>query len=283
MFRSPELMVAFSFCSSWLRELEDAIPLTKAHRTIKNREALLHHPVPVVKPKEIYEVQGAVQWALECNLSLTVIGGSHSGHCLRPNVVAVDMSAFNHIHIVMESQHEDQKSPALVVAETGCDTGDIIRTTLKDGLTVPLGARPSVGAGMWLQGGIGHLARLHGLTCDAIVGAVIVSVDNSSQILCVGNVPTEHQPAGAICPENEADLLWAIKGAGTNFGIVISLTFQAYAAPTFKIRNWVVKLNNNLDMQQRSASLTASSPSNSPGTLPLMHTCTGRTVSCTSV
>lgn len=251
IFSSPELMVAFSFCSNWLRELEDAVPLTKTHRTVKNREALLHHPVPVVKPKEIYEVQGAVQWALECNLSLTVIGGSHSGHCLRPNVVAVDMSAFNHIHIVMESQHEDQKSPALVVAETGCDTGDIIRTTLKEGLTVPLGARPSVGAGMWLQGGIGHLARLHGLTCDAMVGAVIVSVDNSSQVLCVGNVPIEHQPAGAIRPENEAELLWAIKGAGTNFGIVISLTFQAYPAPTFRIRNWVVKLDNNLDLQQK--------------------------------
>lgn len=251
MFSSPELMVAFSFCSNWLRELEDAVPLTKTHRTVKNREALLHHPVPVVKPKEIYEVQGAVQWALECNLSLTVIGGSHSGHYLWPNVVAVDMSAFNHIHIVMESQHEDQKSPALVVAETGCDTGDIIRTTLKDGLTVPLGARPSVGAGMWLQGGIGHLARLHGLTCDAIVGAVIVSVDNPSQVLCVGNVPIEHQPTGAIRPENEADLLWAIKGAGTNFGIVISLTFQAYPAPTFRIRNWVVNLDTNLEVQQK--------------------------------
>lgn len=252
IFSSPELMVAFSFCSNWLRALEDAVPLIKTHRTVKNRDALLHQPVPVVRPKEIYEVQGAVQWALDCNLSLTVIGGGHTGHCLWPNVVAVDMSAFNHIHIVMESQHgEDQTSPALVVAETGCNTEDIIRTTMEEGLTVPLGARPSVGAGMWLQGGIGHLARLHGLTCDAIVGAVIVSVENPSQILCVGNVPTEHQPAGAIRPENEADILWAIKGAGTNFGIVISLTFQAYAAPTFRIRNWDVELDNDLDLQHK--------------------------------
>lgn len=258
MFSSPELMVAFSFCSSWLRELEDAVPLTKARRILKSREALLHHPVPVVEPKNIHEVQGAVQWALECNLSLTVVGGSHTGHCLWPNVVAVDMSAFNHIHIVMKSQQgEDETSPALIVAETGCNTGDIIRTTMEEGLTVPLGARPSVGAGMWLQGGIGHLARLHGLTCDAIVGAVIISVYNPSQILCVGNVPTEHQPAGAIRPENEADLLWAIKGAGTNLGIVISLTFQAYAAPTFKIRNWVVKLDNTFDVQQKISEFDA--------------------------
>ena len=38
-----------------------------------------------------------------------------------------------------------------VVAEAGCKTGDIVRETMAAGLTVPLGARPSVGAGLWLQ------------------------------------------------------------------------------------------------------------------------------------
>ena len=84
----------------------------------------------------------------------------------------------------------------------------------------------------------------HGLACDAIVGAVMVSV-NSNQVLCIGHVPSQHQPAGAIRPENEADLLWAIKGAGTNFGIVISVTFKAYAAPTYWTRNWVVPLSDS--------------------------------------
>ena len=80
-------------------------------------------------------------------------------------------------------------------------------------------------------GGIGHLARLHGLACDAIVGAVMVSVE-SGHVLCIGRIPSQHQPAGAIHPKNEADLLWAMKGAGTNFGIVVSVTFKAFAAPT---------------------------------------------------
>lgn len=118
------------------------------------------------------------------------------------------------------------------------------------GLTVPLGARPSVGAGLWLQGGIGHLARLHGLACDPIVGAVIVSVE-SSQILCIGYVPSQHCPAGAVRVENEPDLLWAIKGAGTNFGIVVSVTFKSYAAPTYLTRNWVVPLSDNLEARLR--------------------------------
>lgn len=244
-FSSPEVMVAFTLSSNRLRELADMVPLAEGHRAVKNREALLHQPLPIVQPKEIEDVQSVVQWALKCNLSLTVVGGGHSGHCLWSNVVSVDMSAFNHVHIVKGDQ--DEKNPkfgSLVVAGTGCETGDIIHKTMAEGLTVPMGARPSVGAGMWLQGGIGHLARLYGLACDAIVGAVIVSVKDHEQILCVGNVPAEYEPAGAIRPEHEADILWAIKGAGTNFGIVISVVFQAYAAPTYRARNWIVGMSN---------------------------------------
>jgi hypothetical protein len=50
---------------------------------------------------------------------------------------------------------------------------------------------------------------------------------------------------------NETDLLWAIKGAGTNFGIVISITFKAYIAPTYSVRNWVVPLRDNLEARSR--------------------------------
>lgn len=251
-FSSPELMVAFKFSSAWLRNLTDMVPLADEHKAVKNREARLHHPVPLVQPKDIYDVQSTVRFALDCGLGLTVVGGGHSGHCLWPTVISVDMSAFNHVHIVTGEKSEGDLTPSsLVVAESGCTTGDIIRKTMAEGLTVPLGSRPSVGAGMWLQGGIGHLVGSHGLACDAIVGAVIVSVKDYNRILCIGNVPTEHQPAGAFRPENEADLLWAIKGAGTNFGIVISVTFQAYWAPTYRTWNWAVKLNDSHVAQQK--------------------------------
>jgi hypothetical protein len=110
---------------------------------------------------------------------------------------------------------------------------------------VPLGGRPGVGAGLWLQGGIGHLARLYRLACDAVVCAVVVSVE-SGQMLCVGHVPSQHRPAGSISPGDDADLLWAIEGAGPNFGIVIRVTFKAYAAPTYSIRDWVVPLTYSI-------------------------------------
>jgi adenine phosphoribosyltransferase len=163
------------------------------------------------------------------------------------------MDAFDQVHILTAGDGGEESgsdSGPLIVAEAGCKTGDIVRKTMAAGLTVPLGSRPSVGAGLWLQGGIGHLARLYGLACDAIVGAVVVSVD-SGQVLCIGRVPSQHRPAGSVCPENETDLLWAIKGAGTNFGIVVSVTFNAYVAPTYSTRNWVFPLKDKLEARLR--------------------------------
>ncbi|KAK4466053.1 hypothetical protein QBC42DRAFT_259901 [Cladorrhinum samala] len=143
------------------------------------------------------------------------------------------MSAFSGLRVVTEGQ-----DTPVIVAGAGCKTGDIIKEALQKNLTVPLGARPSVGAGLWLQGGIGHLARVHGLSCDAIVGAVVVSLENG-QVLVVGAVPKDDIPTGTVRPENETDLLWAIKGAGTNFCIVVTVALKACPAERHLVRNWV--------------------------------------------
>lgn len=264
LFSSPNVMMTFTQHAAKLPDLTVHVPLFKAEKTVKNWEARLHHPASILSPTDTQQVQQCVQWALKHKTSLTVIGGSHSGHCTWPNVVSIDMSAFDQVHIVKENERNhssssnsnsdfDPDSNPLVIAEAGCKTGDIVKRTMAEGLTVPLGSRPSVGAGLWLQGGIGHLARQHGLSCDAIVGAVIVSVD-SSKVLCVGRVPNQYLPVEAVRPENEADILWAIKGAGTNVGIVTSVTFRAYPAPIYSIRNWVVPLRDDLEARLKLSS-----------------------------
>lgn len=240
LFSSPNVMVVFTQHATTLSKLTAQVPLAKENTKVKSREARLRRPASISRPTEVRHVQKCVQWALKHRVGLTVVGGGHSGHCLQPNVVSVDMSAFDQLHIIIAEDGGEScpNSGPLVIAEAGCKTGDIIRKTMAADVTVPLGARPSVGAGLWLQGGIGHLSRLYGLACDAVVGAVLVSVD-SSQVLCIGQVPSQHQPAGAIRPENESDLLWAIKGAGTNIGIVVSVTFKAFEAPICLMRNWI--------------------------------------------
>ncbi|KAM0229213.1 hypothetical protein ACHAP5_011720 [Fusarium lateritium] len=248
VFDSPEVMMTFTRYSNNLSELAAQVPVVTGDYKVKNWEAQSRNPAAVVKPTSIAQVQQCVRWALKSKVGLTVVGGGHSAHCRWLNVVSVDMGAFDQIHIV----NDDARAKGLemlVVAETGCKTGDIIRKTMAAGLTVPLGARPSVGAGLWLQGGIGHLARLYGLGCDAIVGAVLVSVA-SGQVLYVGHVPDKHRPSDAILPANEHDLLWGLKGAGTNFGIVVSVTFQAFPAQFFSVHDWVIPLRDKRHERQ---------------------------------
>ncbi|KXH38505.1 hypothetical protein CSIM01_05630 [Colletotrichum simmondsii] len=246
VFAAPDVMMTFSRHSTALPDLTSQLPVIVGDMHVKNREARLHYPASMIRPGDIHQVQECVRWALEHRIALTVVGGGHSGHCVWPHVVAIDMSAFNQVHVVTG------EAGSLVIAGAGSKTGDIISETMAKGLTVPLGSRPSVGAGLWLQGGIGHLSRLHGLACDAIVGALVVSV-NSAKILCIGHVPAQHQPIGAIHPENEEELLWAIKGAGTNFGIVISVVFAAHPAPAFLVRNWVIPLREGDEAQRKLA------------------------------
>lgn len=243
VFASPEVMMTFNKHATALPKLMALVPWIR-DTTVKNREANVHQPAAIMRPKNVQHVQQCVEWAREHKFSLAIIGGGHSGHCIQPNVVSVDMSAFDKLHILNEN--EDYHLGCLVVAEAGCKMGDIIQQTMEDGLTVPLGSRPSVGAGLWLQGGIGHLSRLHGLACDAIVGAVMVSV-STGKVLCIGNVPSQHRPADAVRPDEEEDLLWALKGAGTNFGIVVKVTFMAHAAPTYLVQNWIPSLTPGLD------------------------------------
>ncbi|KAF2655870.1 phosphoribosyl transferase domain protein [Lophiostoma macrostomum CBS 122681] len=246
-FSAPEIMAVLNQHAAQLPRLTAQVPLRAEKMSVKNNIARYRLPAAVVRPTDVIQVQKCVRWAIEHKTSLTVVGGGHSDQCVWPNVVAVDMSSFKKIAVIPTSDDEHfgytSEGPSIVmVVEAGCHTGDIIRKSMEDNLTLPLGARPSVGSGLWLQGGIGHMSRTRGLACDSVVGAVAVSTV-SGDLLRIGNVP-EELAHGSIRPENEEDLLWALKGAGTNFGIVISVTFRTHTALRFNARNWVVPLNS---------------------------------------
>jgi adenine phosphoribosyltransferase/phosphomevalonate kinase len=83
---------------------------------------------------------------------------------------------------------------------------------------------------------------------------VVVSVA-SSEVLSVGRVPSQHCPTGAVRAEDETDLMWAIRGAGTNIGIVVSVTFKAYPAPVYSVRNWVIPLSDSFEAQLKLSDL----------------------------
>ncbi|OAA53154.1 phosphoribosyl transferase [Cordyceps fumosorosea ARSEF 2679] len=246
-FSAPTVMMTFSRHATAFADLATHVPLGSVDH-VKNRQARRHQTAFVVRPTELSHVQKCVYWSLTNHISLSVVGGGHGGHCVQPNVVSMDMAAFNTVDLV---EYPDAPSGSgFVVAGAGCRSEDIVREALAVGLTVPLGSRPSVGAGLWLQGGIGHLSRLHGLACDAVVGAVVVCV-GSGRIMVVGEVPARFQPSDAVRPENEEDLLWALKGAGTNFGIVVAVVLKAFPAVNYSIRQWIAPLRTRSETRQR--------------------------------
>jgi FAD/FMN-containing dehydrogenase len=99
-------------------------------------------------------------------------------------------------------------------AQTGATSGDYTRATGEHGLATGLGDTPTVGlGGITLSGGIGFLVRRNGLTIDDLLAAEVVTADG--ELLVVDE-------------ETHADLFWALRGGGGNFGVVTRLRFRLH-------------------------------------------------------
>jgi FAD/FMN-containing dehydrogenase len=154
------------------------------------------------------DVVASVNFARDNELLLAVRGGGHgvAGHALCEGGLVIDLSEMRGVDVDPEQR--------TVHAEGGCTLGDLDRKTQRHGLATPLGVVTETGiAGLTLSGGTGHLRRKHGLSCDNLVSAQVVTADGS--LLTAGE------------DENQ-DLFWAIRGGGGNFGVVTSFEYRLH-------------------------------------------------------
>lgn len=170
------------------------------------------HPKLIVRCADTADVIAVVKYARENNLLLAVRGGGHSGAGLGmcDGGIVADLSTMKGIRVDPVSR--------TVRVEPGCTQGEVDHATHAFGLAVPAGTVACTGiAGLTLGGGHGYLVRKYGLTLDNLLEADIVLAD--------GRLVTANA-------ENYADLFWAIRGGGGNFGIVTSFLYRAHPVST---------------------------------------------------
>ena len=169
-------------------------------------------PRLIVRCADAADVLAAVNFGRENRMLIAVRGGGHNagGLGVCDDGLVIDLSLINYTRV-------DPRDRTVRVGG-GCTWHAVDHATHAFGLAVPTGFVSTTGVGgLTLGGGLGHLTRKHGLTIDNLLSADLVWADGSF--------------VTASAAEN-ADLYWAIRGGGGNFGVVTSFLFQAHPIHT---------------------------------------------------
>lgn len=154
------------------------------------------------------DVISAVRFAREHDLLMSVRGGGHNvtGHAVCDRGLMIDLSGMKTTRVDPERR--------VVAAGPGLTWKELDSATLRYGLGTTGGIISTTGvAGLTLGGGHGWLMRKHGLACDNVTSAAIVTADG--RLL-------------EASPEQNPDLFWGVRGGGGNFGIVTAFEFRLH-------------------------------------------------------
>jgi FAD/FMN-containing dehydrogenase len=165
-------------------------------------------PAVIVRCFGARDVATAFDFARSRGLEVAVRGGGHNpaGHCVSDGGLVIDLSMMRRVDVKADAN--------IALAEGGATWLDFDSATQAFGLVTPGGVVGSTGvAGLTFGGGIGHLTAQHGLTCDNLVGAEVVT------------------PGGGVVrasQNDDAELLWGLRGGGGNFGVATRLEFRLH-------------------------------------------------------
>jgi FAD/FMN-containing dehydrogenase len=154
------------------------------------------------------DVIACVRFAHEHDLIVSVRGGGHhyAGKSVSAGGLMIDLAPMKGIRV--------DPAGRTARAQPGLLLGEFDRETQTFGFATTLGVNTDTGiAGLTLGGGYGWLAGKFGLACDNLLSANVVTADGRLVV--------------AAAREND-DLLWGLRGAGANFGIVTSLEYRLH-------------------------------------------------------
>lgn len=169
-------------------------------------------PALIVRCADVADVIAAVHFGRENKLLVSIRGGGHNagGLGICDDGLVIDLSLIRYTHVDPEAR--------TVRVGGGSTWGDVDHATHAFGLAVPSGIISTTGVGgLTLGGGLGYLTRKCALAIDNLIAADVVLADGSF-------VTADEQ--------HHADLFWALRGGGGNFGVVTSFVFKAHPIHT---------------------------------------------------
>jgi len=165
-------------------------------------------PAMIAQCADADDVPTAIAFARRNKLEISIRGAGHNiaGNALCDNGLTIDFSNMKNVLV------DAAKRRAYV--EPGATLANLDEATQAHGLATPVGINSTTGiAGLTLGGGFGWLTRKYGMTID--------------NLLSVEMITAEGKKIRASETEN-ADLFWAIRGGGGNFGVVTQFEFQLF-------------------------------------------------------
>jgi FAD/FMN-containing dehydrogenase len=169
-------------------------------------------PALIVRCRTTNDVIAALALARRAGLEVSVRGGGHNvaGRAVTDGGVMVDLAEMKGIAI-----DPDQ---ATATAEGGVIWGELNDAAAEHGLAVTGGAVSGTGiAGYTLGGGLGWLMAKYGLAADNLLAVELVTAE--------GDVLK-------VDAASHADLFWALRGGGGNFGVATSFTYRLHPVRT---------------------------------------------------
>jgi FAD/FMN-containing dehydrogenase len=169
------------------------------------------HPALIVRVADAADVAEVIGLARETGVELAVRSGGHSGagHSTTEGGIVLDLRDMTTIEL--------DRAGRTAWADGGLTAAAFTDAAGEHGLAVGFGDTGSVGlGGLTTGGGIGYLVRKLGLTIDSLVAADVVTADGRLR---------------RVDADTEADLFWAIRGGGGNFGVVTRFQFRLHEVP----------------------------------------------------
>jgi FAD/FMN-containing dehydrogenase len=165
-------------------------------------------PAMIVRCASPEDAVEGVSFARAHGLPMSVKGGGHgvAGNAVCDRGLTLDLSPMKAVRV------DPVKRTATVQA--GATLADLDRATQRFGLATPTGVVSVTGlAGLALGGGLGWLNGKHGLTCDNLLAAEVVTATGAMVVADVDESP---------------ELLWGLRGGGGNFGVATSFKLQLH-------------------------------------------------------